>query len=202
MPIIDYTREKRLFRKDEFVYDPERDIYRCPAGEILKKDRGRYKQRITRYVADPETCDSCPPKSKCTDGKSGRAVARSFDEEYYDRVREYQKTEPYLKALRKRKVWIEPLFGEAKQWHGLERMRLRMLERGNCEVLVVASGQNVKRLLTFGRRGPRKPAQAAALRPSERPLHPLNGHRHRIPRRAFTRYRGVFQQAAHSQAVN
>ena len=58
MPIIDYTRGKRLFRKDQFVYDPERDIYRCPAGEILKKDGKRFKQRITRYVADPETCNS------------------------------------------------------------------------------------------------------------------------------------------------
>lgn len=195
MPIIDYTRGKRLFRKDEFVYDPERDIYRCPAGKILKKDGIRFKQRITRYIADPKTCNSCPLKSKCTDGKSGRAVARSFDEEYYDRVREYQKTEPYQKALRKRKVWIEPLFGEAKQWHRMERLRLRMLERVNCEVLIVTSGQNIKRLLTFERRGPRSLAQAAALRPPERPLLYLDHRKHRVRRQSFTQHRGVFQQA-------
>ena len=103
-PIIDYTRGKRLFNKERFVYDPERDVYRCPAGEVLKKDGVRFKQKITRYIAEPTTCAACALKSRCTDGKSGRAVARSFDEEYYDRVRSYRGTFPYEKALRKRKV--------------------------------------------------------------------------------------------------
>ncbi|MGI8911845.1 MAG: transposase [Rubrobacteraceae bacterium] len=125
----------------------------------------------------------------------GRAVARSFDEEYYDRVREYQGTEPYQKALCKRKVWIKPLFGEAKQWHGMERMRLRMLERVNCEVLIVATGQNIKRLLTFGSRGPRDLAQAAALRPPERPLLHFDHHIRRNRFCSFMWQRGVFQQA-------
>jgi hypothetical protein len=64
-------------------------------------------------------------------------------------------TEPYKKAIRKRSVWVEPLFGEAKQWHGLRRFRLRRLWRVNTEALVTASGQNLKRLLSrsgWGRR--------------------------------------------------
>ncbi len=47
---------------------------------------------------------------------------------------------------------MEPLFGEAKDWHGLRRFRLRRLEKVNMEALLVASGQNVKRLMTFGGR--------------------------------------------------
>ncbi len=70
----------------------------------------------------------------------------------------------YRKALRKRSVWVEPLFAEAKDWHGARRFRLRALEKVNAEALLIASGQNVKRLLTFGHRGPRRPAQVAALR--------------------------------------
>jgi hypothetical protein len=80
--------------------------------------------------------------------------------------------------MRKRQVWIEPLFGEAKQWHGMERMRLRTLERTNCEVLIMASGQNVKRLLKFGGRGPKRPAQVAALRSPIRPPLRLDHRRH------------------------
>ncbi len=83
-------------------------------------------------------------------------VKRSCDEPYLDRVRAYHTTEAYKKALRKRKVWVEPLFGEAKEWHGLERFRLRMLEKVNIEALVTATGQNLKRLLSWrgwGRRG-------------------------------------------------
>lgn len=113
-------------------------------------------------------------KSKCTNGKSGRAVNRNFDEYYFEKVKGYYELEAYKKAMRKRKVWIEPLFGEAKQWHEMERMRLRMLERVNCEALITASGQNIKRLLTFSSRGPRRPAQVTALRPSEQPSHRLD----------------------------
>jgi hypothetical protein len=32
--------------------------------------------------------------------------------------------------MRKRQVWVEPLFGKAKQWHHLHRFRLRGLENG------------------------------------------------------------------------
>jgi hypothetical protein len=67
--------------------------------------------------------------------------------------------------LRKRKVWVEPMFGEAKEWHGMRRFRLRTLRRVNAEAMVIATGENIKRLLTFSGRGPRKLAQAQALRP-------------------------------------
>jgi hypothetical protein len=35
---------------------------------------------------------------------------------------------------------VEPLFGEAKDWHGLRRFRLRRLEKVNIEALLIASG--------------------------------------------------------------
>jgi len=101
------------------------------------------------------------------DNKTGRQVLRYFDERYVDRVRSYRGTFPYEKALRKRRVWVEPLFAEAKDLHGLRRFRLRRLEKVNGEALMTAAGQNVKRLLTFGRKGPRRPAQVAALRVPE-----------------------------------
>jgi len=51
--------------------------------------------------------------------------------------------------MRKRKVWVEPLFGEGKAWHGLARFRLRMLHKVNIEGLLIATGQNLKRLLSW-----------------------------------------------------
>ena len=100
--------------------------------------------------------------------KTGRQVLRYFDEAYVDRVRSYRGRVPYEKALRKRRVWVEPLFAEAKDRHGMRRFRLRRLEKVNTEALLIASCQNVKRLLTFGTRRPGKEGQAAALRASMR----------------------------------
>jgi hypothetical protein len=66
--------------------------------------------------------------------------------------------------MRKRKVWVEPLFAEGKMWHGLRRFRLRQLERVNIEALLIASVQNLKRLLAHKQWG-RKPASGMAAVP-------------------------------------
>ena len=57
-----------------------------------------------------------------------------------DRVRGYHATELYAKAMRKRQVWVEPLFAEAKDWHGLRRLRLRGLMNANIHGLLIAAG--------------------------------------------------------------
>jgi hypothetical protein len=137
--------------------------------------RGGY----VRYAVRTAACDGCPLKSKCTNSPKGRWVSRGLEEEYLERLRAYRETEAYRKALRKRAVWVEPLFGEAKEWHGSRRFRLRGLEKVNSEALMIASGQNLKRLLAFGPRRPRKTAMVAALRPPEKPSphHPPRRHR-------------------------
>ena len=80
----------------------------------------------------------------------------------------YHATEPYAKAMRKRKVWVEPLFAEAKDWHGLRRFRLRGLEKVNGEALLIAAGQNLKRLLSRSGWG-RRPWPNGRLGRSSRP---------------------------------
>ena len=55
------------------------------------------------------------------------------------------------RPLRKRALWVEPLFGEAKDWHGLCRFQLRGLAKVNIQALLVAAGQNLKRWLTATR---------------------------------------------------
>ncbi len=67
------------------------------------------------------------------------------------------------KAYRKRSVWVEPLFAEGKDWHGMRRFRLRQLWRVNCEALMRAAGQNLKRLLSKRGWGQRPLPSGAAL---------------------------------------
>lgn len=169
VPLSDYDGRRPFFGKNDFLYDPERDVYVCPQGQLLRFANHLHTYRAARYQADAATCNACPVKSQCTTSSHGRTLRRSLDEVYFERVRAYQETEPYKKALRKRKVWVEPLFAEAKEWHGMHRFRLRRLWKVNIEALLIAAGQNIKRLLTFGIREPRTMAQATALRPPERP---------------------------------
>jgi pimeloyl-ACP methyl ester carboxylesterase len=164
--MADFEKKSPYYGASRFHYDAEQDLYRCPRGKPLRLYTHSYTERLTRYRADPESCNACPLKPECTPGGSGHVLMRSFDEELLERVRAYRGTTPYEKALRKRRVWVEPMFAEAKEWHGMRRFRLRTLRRVNVEALVIAAGQNIKRLLTFSGRGPRKMAQVEALRPS------------------------------------
>jgi transposase len=181
-----------FFGKDEFAYDPKRDLYTCPSGELLMPRTHNVARGLIGYRAKGGTCDACELKPYCTTSKAGRQILRHFDEEYVDRVKGYRGTFPYEKALRKRRVWVEPLFAEAKDWHGLRRFRMRRLEKVNIEALLIAAGQNIKRLVAARNRGPWKLAQVAALRPADRVNrcrpHLTGGFAY------FRQDKGVFQQ--------
>jgi hypothetical protein len=93
------------------------------------------------------------------------------DEEDVEWVRGDQATAAFAKAMRTRKVWVEPLFAEAKAWHGLRRLRLRGLVNANIQGWLIAAGQNLKRLLGktgWGRRHASCGSLLALPRESER----------------------------------
>jgi len=154
-PLPDFDRRTPFFGQSAFTYDAQRDEYRCPQGQPLPRRKTKYTEQEVVYRADAATCNACPVKAECTKSDHGRMIHRSFYVHYLDTVRGYHATETYQKAMRKRQVWVEPLFAEAKEWHGLRRLRLRGLMNANIQGLLIATGQNLKRLLAasgWGRR--------------------------------------------------
>jgi hypothetical protein len=146
-PRTDYDARHPYYSYEMFEYDVEHDRYICPQGKFLTYHSNYAEDHVFFYKADPQDCNHCPVKEECTGGWEGRRIRRSHFQEYLDRAATYRDTEPYKKAMRKRKVWVEPLFGEAKDWHGLRRFRRRGIANVNIEAVMIASGQNLKRLL-------------------------------------------------------
>ena len=155
LPLPNWDERTPYYPASQFRYDAERDAYRCPQGQSLARDTAKYTEGVVAYRAEATICNACPVKSACTSGTQSRLIHRSVHADALDRVRSYHGTPAYEKAMRKRAVWVEPLFGEAKQWHGLRRFRLRGLPKVNMEGLLLAAGQNLKRWLSatgWGRR--------------------------------------------------
>jgi transposase len=150
MPVKEGPQKAGRFGPQDFTYDAGTNTYTCPNGQILHRVSYNALAQAELYQANGAVCAACPVREQCTDSKDGRLIRRSIHEAYLERVRAYHKTAAYEKAYKKRKVWVEPLFGEAQQWHGLRRFRLRGLEKVNCEGVVTATGQNLKRLLAAG----------------------------------------------------
>jgi len=170
-PLPDFDSRTPFFGKGAFAYDAVQDIYRCPQGQLLPRRKTKHTEDKIVYRADAAICNACSLKPRCTTSDHGRMIHRSLYEAYLDRVRGYHATEAYQKAMRKRQVWVEPLFAEAKEWHGLRRFRLRGLEKVNGEALLIAAGQNLKRLLSWrgwGRR-PFPNGAAGVVLPGLRP---------------------------------
>ena len=188
-----------IFGREDFTYDPKEDVYVCPAGKLLrplgkKKGEEECEEKVTTYRAKASSCKTCKLRPRCTSNKLGRTLRRGPFEGHLDRVRNYAGTPSYEKALRKRRVWVEPLFGEAKDWHGMRRFRLRRLEKVNIEALLIASGQNMKRLLAYRGHRPKKLAQAAALRPPAATSHEISRARKHLERRCRWSTRAFFNR--------
>jgi hypothetical protein len=151
--ILPYTPRADFHKPDKypyeaFRYDGTRDVYICPQGHPLKRGSLDRDHLTIIYQASVQVCRPCPVRQACTTAqKKGRRLSRSYFQAELDRAAALRTTPAFAKALRKRSVWVEPLFGEAKQWHGLGRFRLRRLWRVNMQALLVASVQNLKRLL-------------------------------------------------------
>src|SRR3989441_9371204 len=128
-PLPNWSRRPSFYGQERFTYVPGRDVYLCPQGQELAKRVTKHTDHAHLYQARAEVCNACPVKSSCTESPKGRTILRPFDQAYIERVRLYHETAACRSAISKRKVWVEPLFAEAKTLHGLRRFRLRGASR-------------------------------------------------------------------------
>jgi hypothetical protein len=136
----DMNHRGPFYDQDSFRYDPARDEYPCSAGHALARERVKPTEGAVVHRADAATCNACPLKAERTESRRGRIPHRSLYADYLEKVRGYHTTEAYKIVLRKRQVWVEPLFTEAKLWHGLRCFRRRRLANVNIEGLLIAGG--------------------------------------------------------------
>lgn len=177
IPSPEPHQQGAFYALDRFTYIREGDYFLCPEGRELHRVHIRPDEQMVLYRGKAKICNACPVKSACTNSRSGRNVSRSLVQDLLDRIKAYHITEAYQKAMRKRQVWVEPLFGEGKQWHGMRRFRLRRLWRVNIEGLIRAAGQNIKRLLKHSSRNPRLSPAGGAGRALFSFAHDLTGSR-------------------------
>ena len=85
-----------LFRKEEFHYDAQNDVYVCPGNQQLHpryRSSGGEHDRI--YYCNRDACRHCELKSRCTTNPY-RQVARWIDEAVLDRMETRLKANPHI----------------------------------------------------------------------------------------------------------
>jgi hypothetical protein len=131
-----------LFRKEEFHYDAQNDVYICPGNQQLHPRYRSTGGELDRIYCD--ACRHCELKSRCTINPY-RQVARSIDEEVLDRMETRLKANPGI--LRQRREIMEHPFGSIKQWMNQGAFLMRGLEKVRAEFSLTALAYNMTRVL-------------------------------------------------------
>src|ERR1700720_2034492 len=71
-PMTSGAKSEGRFGKQDFVYMPGEDVYRCPAGEKLKFHYTNEEDGKTLCRYWTTACPGCPLKSQCTTGPERR----------------------------------------------------------------------------------------------------------------------------------
>lgn len=148
VPVWDKSaRKDGKFSKADFTFDPEHNVYICPAGKELTHSGFVDQGRILPYRARAFYCARCDLKPRCTTAAS-RKISRDIDENVRDYVRSLDGTEAFEQSSIERKK-VEMRFAHMKRIHKLDKLRLRGLSGAKDEVLLTALAQNLKRLAKF-----------------------------------------------------
>jgi transposase len=151
-----------LFTRHDFVFDKERNEYKCPNGKMLRTTGQAHKGRTLRYRASTSDCRPCPLKPKCCPNQSPqKVVTRDINEEARDYARSLKDTPEFDKSRDERKK-VEMRFAHLKTHHRFERMRLRGLSGARDEFHLAAIVQNLKTLANYIWRPPQDMATGFA----------------------------------------
>lgn len=151
---LNKPRCQGIFAESSFVYDPDSDTYRCPAGEVLRR-RKHHKTRLAwEYRVEPKVCARCAIRAQCTRSKTGRTIKRHEDQEVIDEGRRQSRSREARGDRRRRRFLMEGSFADAANNHHFKRARWRRLKNQQIQDYLIAAIQNIRILLSWGRFNP------------------------------------------------
>ncbi|HEV2234596.1 MAG TPA: IS1182 family transposase [Terriglobia bacterium] len=151
------------FGRDAFVYDAERDTYRCPAGkELAHRGIQRYRVGVLYhlYRAQAKECRGCAFRAQCCSGAGARYILRSENVPVVAAFVEKMQTEAAQAIYRMRAAVAEFPNAWLKTKIGLRQFRVRGLKKARCEVLWACLAYNLQQWVRLRWREQPMPAPA------------------------------------------
>jgi transposase len=145
-PMTSGAKSQGRFGKQDFVYVPERDVYRCPAGEQLtwRFTAEEYGKMIRRYWTT--ACPKCPLQSRCTTGPQ-RRIPRWEHEHLLEAVQQRLDANP--QAMRMRRETVEHPFGTMKARMGATHFLTKTLPKVATEMALCVLAYNLTRVMNI-----------------------------------------------------
>jgi hypothetical protein len=158
IPHPQVREDKTKFARALFIYDPRTDTHTCPAGQTLTR-RGAPQDGRHRYQAPPGVCAACPLRKQCTAGVK-RLLSRQVRQDTIDWADTCLTPWQRRIRMRRRKIRAEGSFADAANHHGYKRARWRGRRRVAIQNLMIATTQNLRKLVRWSARPTRRSARA------------------------------------------
>jgi Transposase DDE domain len=145
-PMTSGAKAEGRFGKQDFVYEPEEDVYRCPAGEKLRYYYTNVENGLTLRRYWTTACQTCAIKSRCTPAKE-RRITRWEHEHVLEAVQRRLDENP--KAMRQRRETVEHPFGTIKARMGATHFMMKTLPRVAGEMALHVLAYNLTRVMNI-----------------------------------------------------
>jgi len=141
------ARAKGQWSKDDFVYEPGSDTYRCPMGERLTHRFPSVEEGKTIHIYfNTAACQACAARTHCTTGRE-RRIRRWEHEEVLEVVQKRLNATPDAMHVRGRTV--EHVFATLKHWMGATHFRTKGLKNVSAEMSLSVLAYNLKRTIVL-----------------------------------------------------
>jgi hypothetical protein len=141
----------RVWPADAFGYDPARDVWICPTGKLLARQRtppgARGRPAKDRYLGDPADCGPCPLRAACLKPGQDRRVIVAQRSRPTGAMRHKLRHPDARRRYARRKAIVEPVFGQLKEDRGFVGLSLRGLRLAKAEYLLACLAHNLGKLL-------------------------------------------------------
>jgi len=134
------------FDKSDFVYDPQKNEYRCPAGQPLIWRFASVEKGMTNHRYWSSNCKACPLKEKCTPSQQ-RRVTRWEHQDVLENMQARLDQTP--NAMRTRRCTVEHPYGTIKAWMGATHFLTKGIERVKTEMSLHVLAYNLRRLIAI-----------------------------------------------------
>jgi transposase len=145
-PLTSNAKAEGRFGKQDFVYLPQEDVYRCPAGERLTRRFASEEAGLLMHKYWTGACGACRLKLQCTTGPV-RRVRRWEHEAVLDAMQ--VRLDRHPRAMRVRRATVEHVFGTLKAAMGATHFKMRTLPKVRTEMSLHVLAYNLKRMITL-----------------------------------------------------
>jgi hypothetical protein len=155
---LGYRPRSKKFSFADFVYDEDKDEYKCPNGKRLKRlvKAGQHKGKLLKvYRSSGKDCQHCQLRAKCLRYKDAKRRHLSYyadpcGQNISQAMVEKIETQQGRKIYPQRIAIVEPVFANIRVHKRMDKFSLRGKIKVNIQWLLYCMVHNIEKIANYG----------------------------------------------------